>query len=229
MMAVVLSAALVGCSSSTDSEPTVSPSATEEGSAGTSVEEPTETGNPSSSEDPTTEELTVTEDPDQDSTSTGTDETGDEGTEIPAFGLEETQSESFPNLLGEFHATEGRVGGHENFDRVVIEYDGTEGELNWAANYEEAPIQDGSGFEVDMEGTEFLTIWVSGVRYPTEDEMTEEEFPISGLDQSSIIQDVHVDGPFEGMHTIFIGTDEKRPYRVQVFDDPTRIVVDIEK
>lgn len=222
-MALALTTILAGCSSSTEDEPTsLSP---EEGTSGpeetTSPDEETTTPAEETSEPETTE-------PAEDETDESTDEATDEDSG-PAFTLDATQSSNFPNLLGQFLATSARVGGHDTYDRVVIEYDGTEGELNWSANYEDAPIQDGSGFEVDMAGEEFLTIWVSGVRYPTEEEMTDAEFPITGLNQSSIIEDVVVDGPFEGMHTIFIGTDARHPYRVQVFDNPTRIVVDIEK
>ena len=117
-----------------------------------------------------------------------------------------------------------RVGGHDGYDRVVIDSDGSEGVLNWSASYEDAAIQDGSGLELDMAGEKFLTVWVSGVRYPTE---ADGEITISGLDQSDIVADVRVDSAFEGMHLVFIGVEEPVPYRVEVFDDPTRIVIDL--
>lgn len=167
---------------------------------------------------------------DPDSSDPGTEpaetESGDPSDTVDAseFTLDPSSSADYPDLAGQFLPVGARVGGHDGYDRVVIDYDGSEGVLNWSASYEDAAIQDGSGFELDMAGEKFLTVWVSGVRYPTE---ADGEITISGLDQSDIVADVRVDSAFEGMHLVFIGVEEPVPYRVEVFDDPTRIVIDL--
>lgn len=221
VVAIAVSVVLAACGSDTDG-PTTAPQTTTEGSAGPG-EETTEPA----SEEPTTEDTTApSDDPTTESTDEPTSDPTDTGEDSGDFTTGPSQSADFPDLVGAYLPETARVGGHDTYERVVVEYSGNEGTLNWSASYEDAPIQDGSGFEVDMGGEEFLTVWVSGVTYPTGDPG---EFEISGLNQATAIQDVHVDMPFEGMHTFFIGVDEKRPYRVQVLNDPMRIVVDVQK
>lgn len=213
LAAAMLVSLLAACTEASEDSPTTLETT---GSAG-----PVETGTPEPSGTPTSE-------PEETSEPGETSEpaTAPETVDVSDFTVEPTSSDDFPELLGQYLPLEARVGGHEEYDRVVVEYDDGAGQLGWSASYEDAAIEDGSGLEVDMAGEQFLTITVSGVRYPTEAEAAD-PFPITGLDQSAVIADVHVDYPFEGMHMIFIGLDEQHPYRVQVFDSPLRIVVDI--
>lgn len=240
MKRILATAALVSllaaCTNAAEDSPTTIAPDTN-GSAGPDLEEP-ETTEPDTTapESPDAESESPDDtDPDEsDSETTPPDDEGgfdgsDSDTDFSDFTTEETQSEGFPDLLGDFFPVEARVGGHETYDRVVIEYDEGEGQLNWGAYYTDVPTQDGSGFVVDMEGEQFLTLTISGVRYPHDEEMGHEsEIVASGLNQSEVIADVNVDFPFEGMHLVHIGVDEQRPYRVVAFHDPARLVIDIQ-
>lgn len=194
----------------------------------TSTEEPTATDSTTTSPAETTPAETTRDDTTSEEPSKTVDEESTPADTIDEADLATgpTQSEDFPDLLGQFLPLEARVGGHGNYDRVVVEYDDGEGQLGWSASYEDEAIQDGSGFPIDMEGQRFLTIAVTGARYPDQDE-AKDEIAVTGLDQATVVKDVEVDYPFEGMHMIFVGVDADHPYRVQVFHDPERIVIDI--
>lgn len=211
LAAAMMVSLVAACTSTTDETPTST--------------EPTDTATTSET---TTPAAPTTPEETEDETTAPTDDESAPADTIDGSGLttDPTQSDSFPDLLGQFLPIEARVGGHGNYDRVVVEYDEDEGELSWSASYEDEPIQDGSGLPVDMAGQTFLTVVVSGVRYPDEGEATE-GINVTGLNQATVVEDVHVDYPFEGMHMIFVGVDEEHPYRVQVFNDPERIVIDI--
>ena len=203
VVAIAVSVVLAACGSDTDG-PTTAPQTTTEGSAGPGEETTDQPPRSLQRRTPPHRPMIPRRSP---RTNRASDPT-DTGEGSGDFTTGPSQSADFPDLVGAYLPETARVGGHDTYERVVVEYSGNEGTLNWSASYEDAPIQDGSGFEVDMGGEEFLTIWVSGVTYPTGDPG---EFEISGLNQATAIQDVHVDMPFEGMHTFFIGVDEKRP------------------
>lgn len=150
----------------------------------------------------------------------------DEPTKAPSreFSTEMTASQGYPGINGDYLPAQVRVGHHDGYERIVVEYTGS-GTLNWAADYSEQPIEEGSGFVIDMAGSKFLTVWVSGVSYPGEGE--EIDLQPTGMNQLVTVRDVHVDSPFEGMHTVFIGLDDKLPYHVQVLHDPERLVIDV--
>ncbi|MDO5723653.1 MAG: hypothetical protein Q4P33_04545 [Flaviflexus sp.] len=135
-----------------------------------------------------------------------------------------TATKGYPGIDGDFLPVEVRAGHHDGYERIVVEYTGT-GTLNWAAGYSEQAIEEGSGFVIDMAGDTFLTLWVSGIGYPNDGESI--DLQPTGMDQLLTVRDVHVDAPFEGMHTVFIGLDKELPYHVQVLPDPERLVVDI--
>jgi len=213
-------------------------SATEDSADTSSPDDPTTTESPAtegpgtespsteapSSGAPSDEPTTDAPEPSTDAPEPSEDGTGTDDADFSAFTLDATHSAGFPDLLGMLLPVGARIGGHDGYDRLVIDYEG-EGQLEWSAAYTDTPTQDGSGFAVELDGDAFLSIDVSGVRYPEEGEMTG-EVTVSGLTQSSIIADVEVDGPFEGMHSVHVGLDAERPYHVQTFSDPARLVID---
>lgn len=220
---VALVGVLAACSTVTEDSQRSNDAPETEGSTDRSVDE-SETTEP----DPTDGDSTDSEPPATETTEPEEPKQDEPTVDISQFTTDATMSENYPDLLGHYLPMKARVGGHEGYDRVVIEYDDGEGELTWAASYEDTPIEDGTGFAVEMDGERFLTLSIAGVRYPKEGELTSDSrIEPTGLNQSTIIEDVHVDYPFEGMHMAFIGVDEDRPYRVQVFDNPARVVVDI--
>lgn len=213
--------ALLGACSTSEEEadPTAgqeAPGSSETGtSPATGTEDPEDTEEPAESDDPEqSTEPVETEEP---------TETESEPEDLPDFVTGESQSAGYPDLDGEYLSVETRLGSHDGYDRVVVEYTGT-GTLNWHANYTDTPVEDGSGFEVDIPGETFLQVSVSGISYPDPDDP---DVPHTGQDSTDVISAVEYGGPFEGMHQLYIGLDKEREYRVFVDENPSRLVIDI--
>ena len=51
--------------------------------------------------------------------------------------------------------------------------------------------------------------------------------PITNFNTTAI-QSATVYAPWEATSSYFIGLDEQRPYAVAIYDDPVRLVIDIE-
>lgn len=121
-----------------------------------------------------------------------------------------------------------RVGVHEGYDRVVVEYEKPAADIGWSTEgVADSITSAGSGQPVDIDGTVFLQIRVAGLRYPTNDELELSWDPQIPAD--SIVSAVDVSYPFEGMHEVNIGLSAGSSYRVTVLDNPTRLVVDIQR
>ncbi|EKU94502.1 hypothetical protein [Actinobaculum massiliense] len=145
---------------------------------------------------------------------------------LEGFDISERQSEGFPALDGTMvEIASSRVAAHDGFDRVVVEYKGA-GNLGWHAGWDAQAITDGRGEAVDMPGKRFLEVTVANVNIPTD--LTDlPEIQPANLGGAKAVAGVQVDFPFEGMHMLHIGADKDRPFRVQVLQNPTRLVVDI--
>ncbi len=138
----------------------------------------------------------------------------------------DSQSPNYPKLTENSAVpTAVRVAGHEGWDRVVVEYD-SDANLEWFSFFGDEAIQDGSGRPLDIPGKRFLTLSISGVTYP-EDPAQAADLSVPNLGGAKVVQGVHVEHAFEGMHQVHIGLDKDRPYRVQVLESPKRVVIDV--
>jgi len=198
----------------TSEEPTEEP--TDEPTSETPTEEPTSL-EPSEepSEDPTTEpaedEESLTPDPDE-------------------FTTEESQSDDYPAISGQYLPDQVRVGAHDGFERIVVDYLPSEegGTLEWHAAWVDEAIEDPSGFPLEIAGEKFLQITVSGIRYPTDEELTGDlAIELIGADASKLVHGFSATHAFEGMHQVVLGTEGVLPYRVTVLEDPDRLVIDL--
>lgn len=190
-------------SSETRTSPSADAEDTEETEEPAGSDDPDQTTEPVSTEDPTEMEAA----PD----------------ELPDFVTGESKSPGYPNHEGEYLGVETRLASHDGYDRVVVEYTGT-GTLNWHAHFTDTPVEDGSGFEVDIPGKTCLQVSVTGISYPDPDAPA---VPHTGPDSTDVISALEYGGPFEGMHQLYIGLDEEREYRVFVDENPSRLVIDI--
>lgn len=137
-----------------------------------------------------------------------------------------SRSPNYPKLTENSAVpTAVRVAGHEGWDRVVVEYD-SDADLEWFSFFGDEAIQDGSGRPLDIPGKRFLTLSISGVTYP-EDPSQAADLSVPNLGGAKVVQGVHVEHAFEGMHQVHIGLDKDRPYRVQVLESPKRVVIDV--
>lgn len=122
---------------------------------------------------------------------------------------------------GSYQVTGVRIGAHETFDRLVFDVGGTG--TPWVyAKYDDNPSQPGSGFDVDVNGGAALRVLVRSVSDPYED-------PDAPQGAAPSITDVVYQGVDEGDSSWYIGVDKKRPFKVEVLENPTRVVVDFQK
>jgi hypothetical protein len=128
--------------------------------------------------------------------------------------------------------TDVRVGAHDGFDRIVIELAG-EGEVGWFIEPTDEPRAQGSGMPIEVDGDATLLVAVRTILLPGDepdavDPATRFEADrVPGTGDGPVLEVVR-DTLFEGIETYAIGLDEARPYRVERFADPERVVIDVE-
>ncbi|MBE1515162.1 AMIN-like domain-containing (lipo)protein [Nesterenkonia halotolerans] len=147
------------------------------------------------------------------------------------FSRETTATEGFPGTPGApaeiQHLVEVRVGQHEGYDRVVFEHNGPS-ELGYQVEYVDSPTDPQLAEPIDVPGEAFISIGVAGLGLPTSNFDSVLSGPIEGVDtRSQLVYGVHALSPFEAQSTYFIGVDQQRDFRVQVLEDPVRLVVDL--
>lgn len=123
-----------------------------------------------------------------------------------------------------------RFGAHPGYARVVFDVMGS-GTPLYHVRYEEGPfVTDGEGADVEIEGAAFLVVTMSPVvSYNPESE--EAELVYEGERRISpgllpIVEVVNI-GDFEGQMTWVIGLTGVKGFRVEILQDPLRIVIDI--
>ena len=177
-------------------------------------EEPTDTGEP---EEPTdTEDAEEPEDGDE----------LDDGTEMLAGDLT-TGPEEAAGESGTLAVTDVRVATHDGFDRIVFETAG-DGVPGWFVDYGE-PTAQGSGEVVDVEGEVVLRVSIRMVTLPPDLPDDLEVWDGERLDgpAGGVVTEVVEDSIYEGYHNFFVGLDDERPFLVDRFEGPNRVVIDI--
>lgn len=173
-----------------------------------------------SSASPATEEETETVTKTQKATA------GVESEGLPGdFTTEDT--EVFGGQLAQLRTTDIRIGSHPGYDRVVFEFEG-EGKPEFHAAYTDQPLQLASGYPIEVPGDAALEIMIHGTSLDMNPESTYGMKKDWGL-ASGAIQSVVGAGTFEADGQYFLGLDSKREYKVNVLENPTRLVIDVKK
>lgn len=170
------------------------------------------------SEPATTEPTSATEEP--------SDEATADGPEFPDSPEDQNGDGSGEQDLV---LVDVRVAQHPGFDRLVLEFSGT-GLPGWQAGYVEEATLDGSGEVVTLDGDAVMNLYATNTTYPE----SQEDY-YSGPQQfepedSDVIEEVFVAGPFEGLTQVILGVDgaaEGVPFRVFALSEPSRLVVDV--
>ncbi len=181
-------------------------------------------------DDDTSEDTaTVREDGDDEHAATSA-ETDD--ADVEPLGSEATTgvSESEGEFGSDLAVTDVRVGTHDGFDRVTFEFAG-DGQAGWHVNYQDGAASQGSGEPIEIFGDQVLSIALRNVTLPPEldDDIDAYDGPdrFEGPDGAQALFEIVEDTVFEGQHTWFLGTDGQPPYRIERFDDPQRVVIDL--
>lgn len=186
----------------------------------TATTQPAETSSPSETRPETpTETVTETGAPDDDTVLSS----------LAGASTGDTQQE--PSGEWALEVTDVRAGDHEGFDRVVFEFSGT-GTPGWFAGFVDEPRQQASGYPVEMAGDSFLEINIPGMAMPldpSDDTAVPEAGVIDGAGGHGRIADIYFGSVFEAQGQFVIGLNgDERPYQIQLLQEPTRLVVDIE-
>jgi len=203
---VVGASLLTACGNDSGDDPTTEPT----GDA-TTTAEPTD--------EPTTDEPTSNEPTD------GTDAPSDDAADGPPFPAE-VADQSNEVFESELKLVDVRVAEHPGFDRLVLEFEG-EGEPGWRVGYVEEASREGSGEPITLDGDAILQVAATHVM--PGDMTGYYDGPQQFDPDTEVIDDVFVDGAFEGYTTVYLGLDEVEVFRVFVLTEPSRLVVDVQE
>ncbi|MCT1451349.1 hypothetical protein M3G18_00215 [Corynebacterium sp. p3-SID1145] len=143
------------------------------------------------------------------------------------FSTEPTDTLGDHGPGGQLRTTDIRAGSHDGFDRVVFEFEG-EGLPTYNAAYTNEPREQGSGFPMEFPGATALELFVHGTSLDMDPDAKYASDTNLGLNTGNIA-DVVYGGTFEADSHYLVGLDSKRPYKAYVLENPTRLVVDIQK
>lgn len=131
-----------------------------------------------------------------------------------------------PADMGMLVVTSVRAASHDGFDRIVFETTGS-GAPGWIADYTDSPRQQASGDPIEVPGDTALEIMITGTAYPFE--LGVDNPNIGRVEMNTeLVSDIVDGGTFEAQSQFIIGIKgERRPYSVQVLENPTRVVIDI--
>ncbi|WP_306515548.1 hypothetical protein [Corynebacterium sp.] len=137
--------------------------------------------------------------------------------------------QDIPDDYGDLAPTDVRVGTHQGFDRVVFEFEGT-GKPGWFTRYTDSPAQPGSGFPVEFAGDTALSVAIEGTPPPIDPAKQAQWIDLDAhFPGAGVVTEVKLAGAFEGQSVFIIGLDKQRPYSITRLENPTRVVVDIQK
>lgn len=128
--------------------------------------------------------------------------------------------------------SEVRVGVHDGYDRVVWEF--SEGDRpRLLVEYVDEPRQPGSGNPVEVAGEASLRLIAEAATDRGAQMYAPGAPPYEGPTRvdggnAQAVREVVALGDFEANMQWAVGVDRQRPFRVQVFRDPLRVVVDID-
>lgn len=212
-VALALGLAVAGCTSD-DDEPG-GPGTTDAGTA-TTTPAPTGPASPTPSDEPT-------------GTPAPTAPPADEDTlDAAPFPADTSPDVAEPSADAMLTVVDVRTAGHDGYDRVVYEMGGT-GTPGWTVEYVDEAVQAGSGTVLDLPGDGTLSVLLTGSAYPMDSGV--EPFPGPGAvtaADTQVVTEVQGWAVFEGVTDSHIGlTDAGHPFRVQLLEDPVRVVVDV--
>ena len=119
-----------------------------------------------------------------------------------------------------------RFGKHRGFDRMVFEMDGDL--IGYFITYGRPPFRADAGVEIiKVRGKAFVEIALYPVTSSDENiQANEKRLAGQNMAKMALIREVKGVDWFEAELRYVVGLKRRTPYRVQVFSDPTRLVVD---
>ena len=158
---------------------------------------------------------------------------GDSDDGADGFGTATVTSDGFPasgetRLLQDVSVEEAPD--QETTDRLVFEFGADTGELSYEVEYADTLV-DTAGTAVEVEGEATLAVTITPAS--AVDLSGDEAAPTyTGPDRfspdaASAVTELALAEDFEATMSWAVGVDEERPFRVQVMENPLRLVVDV--
>lgn len=126
---------------------------------------------------------------------------------------------------------EVRIARHDGYDRVVWEFSAGDRPRLWV-EYVDAAAEPGSGREVEVAGEATLQMVASTATDYGADLYAPDHAPydgperVEGADTERVTEAVAL-GDFEATMVWAVGVDAEQPFRVEVLEDPLRVVLDV--
>lgn len=150
------------------------------------------------------------------------------GNDLPSFEDPDAEVRQSPADAESGQEITGvRVGVHDSFDRVVLDLTDDEPQLGWIGLYEDAAYEDGSGAPIEVDGSAVLSVPVAGIDWTQEHPERYDGTTVAG-DGTQVVTEVVFGILYEGQQQVFVGVEERTPFRIFTLADPARIVIDVE-
>lgn len=126
---------------------------------------------------------------------------------------------------------EVRIARHDGYDRVVWEFSAGDRPRLWV-EYVDGATEPGSGREVEVAGEATIQMSASTATdygaelYAPNHEPYDGPERVEGADTERVTEAVSL-GDFEATMEWAVGVDAERPFRVEVLEDPLRVVLDV--
>lgn len=120
-----------------------------------------------------------------------------------------------------------RAAGQQGFDRVVFEFEGKD-VPGYQVGYVERAIQCGSGEPVEIAGEAVLEVRMTPAQAHTEAGEPTVKNRERSLDLP-VLKELESTCDFEAEVTWMLGLESRKPFRVRTFEDPARLVIDVER
>lgn len=165
--------------------------------------------------------------PDESSSTASTAPSATSGEATTGFSTGDSRADAAPNTALVLNKI--RIGEHQGNDRVVFELAG-QGTPGYSISYVPSPAQQGSGQAIDVPGSNFLQVLITGQTLPPAPDGSDEAARGTiSAQEATQVQGVYFAGQFEGAAQSVIGVEGKRPYSAFLLENPTRLVVDIQR
>gem|GEM_PF-2336578 len=160
-------------------------------------------------------------------------DTADGADDAGGFGTARVRSDDFPasgdpRLLQDVSV--GEATGQVATNRLVFEFGADTGDLSYDVQYTDTLV-DTAGRPVEVEGAAMLAVRMTPAS--TVDLTGDEAAPTYtgpdrfSPDSASAVNELALVEDFEAAMTWAVGVTEERPFRVQVLENPLRLVVDV--
>ncbi|EFC85917.1 peptidoglycan-binding protein [Parafrankia sp. EUN1f] len=121
--------------------------------------------------------------------------------------------------------TDVRIGGHPDFDRVVIEWDGPRPTVD--VRYVPEVFQDGSGDRIPLKGRAFLHVTLRPADSVDDNGNPTVTLAPPDIRDLAALRQVTKPDVFEGIAGWGIGVAARTPFEVRPFESPSRIAIDV--